>query len=114
MFVRDTAEPTASVFLQLARGRSLGRSQVEAIVHLVSSSVPNLTKENVAVVDQNGALLSRSADSPDSQLSDAQLEHRISWRTSIRPVSPSLLTPIVGLGTSMRKLILILISLAVK
>ena len=44
VFVRDTAEPTASVFLQLARGRSLGRSQVEAIVHLVSSSVPNLTK----------------------------------------------------------------------
>ena len=71
VFVRDTAEPTASVFLQLARGRSLGRSQVAAIIHLVSSSVPNLTKENVAVVDQNGALLSRSADSPESQLSDA-------------------------------------------
>ena len=50
VFVRDSAEPTASVFLQLARGRSLGRSQVEAIVHLVSASIPNLTKENVAVV----------------------------------------------------------------
>ena len=46
VFVRDTAEPTASVFLQLARGRSLGRSQVAAIIHLVSSSVPNLTKES--------------------------------------------------------------------
>ena len=61
VFIRDSAEPTASVFLQLARGRSLGRGQVEAIVHLVSASIPNLTKENVAVVDQNGALLSRSA-----------------------------------------------------
>ena len=27
VFVRQQAEPTASVFLQLARGRSLGRSQ---------------------------------------------------------------------------------------
>ena len=51
VFVRQQAEPTASVFLQLARGRSLGRSQVEAILHLVSASVPSLTKENVSVVD---------------------------------------------------------------
>ena len=98
VFVRETAEPTASVFLQLARGRSLGRSQVEAIVHLVSSSVPNLTKENVAVVDQNGALLSRSADSPESQLSDAQLEHRIKLEDIYRARVTSLLTPIVGAG----------------
>ena len=98
VFVRDSAEPTASVFLQLARGRSLGRSQVEAIIHLVSSSVPNLTKENVAVVDQNGALLSRSADSPESQLSDAQLEHRIKLEDIYRARVTSLLTPIVGTG----------------
>ena len=83
VFVRKTAEPTASVFLQLARGRSLGRSQVEAIVHLVSSSVPNLTKENVSVVDQNGNLLSRRANGVDSQLSDDQLEHQSDLRIYI-------------------------------
>ena len=98
VFVRKTAEPTASVFVQLARGRSLGRSQVEAIVHLVSSSIPNLTKENVSVVDQNGNLLSKRSAGADSQLSDAQLEHRIKIEEIYRTRVISLLTPIVGAG----------------
>ena len=97
VFVRDTAEPTASVFLQLARGRSLGRSQVEAIVHLVSSSVPNLTKENVAVVDQNGALLSRSADSLRANYLTLSLNIVLSLKIFTEPASLRL-TPIVGAG----------------
>ena len=98
VFVRQSAEPTASVFLQLARGRSLGRNQVEAIIHLVSSSVPNLTKDNVSVVDQNGSLLSRGSNSPEAQLSDSQLEHRIKLEDIYRARVTSLLTPIVGAG----------------
>ena len=68
VFVRQQAEPTASVFLQLARGRSLGRSKVDAITHLVSASIPNLSKENVSVVDQNGNLLSSSNGSVEARL----------------------------------------------
>ena len=98
VFVRQQAEPTASVFLQLARGRSLGRSQVEAITHLVSASIPSLTKENVSVVDQNGNLLSRSNGSAEGQLSDDQLEHRIRLEDIYRARIVSLLTPIVGAG----------------
>ena len=98
VFVRQSANPTASVFLQLARGRSLGRNQIEAIIHLVSSSIPNLTKENVAVVDQNGSLLSRGSNSAESQLSDDQLEHRIKLEDIYRARVLSLLTPIVGAG----------------
>ncbi len=98
VFVRQQATPTASVFLQLARGRTLGRTQVEAITHLVSSSVPNLTKENVSVVDQNGHLLSRANNSAEGQMSDAQLEHRIRLEEIYRNRLTSLLSPIVGLG----------------
>ena len=98
VFVRQQAEPTASVFLQLARGRSLGRSQIEAILHLVSASVPSLTKENVSVVDQNGNLLSRSNDSAEGRLSNDQLEHRIRLEDIYRARITSLLTPIVGAG----------------
>ena len=98
VFVRQTAEPTASVFLQLARGRGLGRNQVEAIIHLVSSSVPNLTRDNVSIVDQNGSLLSRGSNSPEAQLSDSQLEHRIKLEDIYRARVTSLLTPIVGAG----------------
>jgi flagellar M-ring protein FliF len=98
VFVRQSAEPTASVFLQLARGRGLGRNQVDAIIHLVSSSVPNLTKDNVSIVDQNGSLLSRGSNSPEAQLSDSQLEHRIKLEDIYRARVTSLLTPIVGAG----------------
>ena len=98
VFVRQQAEPTASVFLQLARGRSLGRSKVEAITHLVSASIPNLSKENVSVVDQNGNLLSSSNGSDEARLSDAQLEHRIRLEDIYRNRVKSLLTPIVGAG----------------
>jgi flagellar M-ring protein FliF len=98
VFVRQQAEPTASVFLQLARGRSLGRSQVEAILHLVSASVPSLTKENVSVVDQSGNLLSRSTGSAEGRLSNDQLEHRIQLENIYRARITSLLSPIVGAG----------------
>ncbi|MDC0650397.1 flagellar basal-body MS-ring/collar protein FliF [Alphaproteobacteria bacterium] len=98
VFVRQQAEPTASVFLQLARGRSLGRSKVDAITHLVSASIPNLSKEDVSVVDQNGNLLSSSNGSVEARLSDAQLEHRIRLEDIYRNRIKSLLTPIVGAG----------------
>ena len=98
VFVRQQAEPTASVFVQLARGRSLGSSKVEAITHLVSASIPNLTKENVSVVDQNGNLLSRGNGSVEGRLSDSQLEHRIRLEDIYRSRIKSLVSPIVGVG----------------
>ena len=98
VFVRSNPDPTASVFLQLANGRSLGRTQVEAIIHLVSSSVPGLNKENVTVIDQNGALLSRTADDPDSILTDSQLEYKMRLEGIYRHRVVSILTPIVGAG----------------
>jgi flagellar M-ring protein FliF len=98
VFVRQQAEPTASIFVQLARGRSLGKSQIDAILHLVSASVPNLNKENVSVVDQNGNLLSRSGGSTESRLSNDQLEHRVRLEDIYRTRVTSLLSPIVGAG----------------
>ena len=56
VFVRETANPTASVFVKLADGRVLNREQVRAIVHIVSSSIPNMSSDNVTVVDQYGKL----------------------------------------------------------
>ncbi len=76
VFIRQEEEATASVFVQLAHGRVLGRSQVQAIIHLVSSSVPKLAKENVSVIDHNGALLSDSSQTAVGMMNNAELEHR--------------------------------------
>lgn len=59
VFVRDRQPAKASVILNLFSGRNLGEGQVDSIVHLVASSVPNLSPDNVTVVNQNGLLLSR-------------------------------------------------------
>src|SRR5215471_9830440 len=56
-FLRDKQPPTASVLIQLHNGKLLDRAQVAGIVHLVSSSVPELNPKNVSVVDQAGNLL---------------------------------------------------------
>jgi len=98
VFVRDTAPVTASVFIQLLEGRSLGSTQVKAITHLVSSSVSGLNEENVTIVDQYGKLLSNPIDNPESILSNSQLQHRVRLENIYRSRVISIITPIVGAG----------------
>ena len=59
VFVRERTRPTASVLVNLYAGRSLDEGRVAGIVHLVSSSIPDLDPENVTVVDQRGRLLTQ-------------------------------------------------------
>jgi len=98
VFVRERGKPTASVFVKLGAGRSLGENQIRAIVHLVSSSVPNLPSENVTVVDQHGNLLSKPSDDINSAMSNRQLEYTMKLEQVYRQRVLSLLTPILGVG----------------
>ncbi len=98
VFARTSMAPTASVFVQMTEGRTLSKQQVNAIIHLVSSSVPSLAKSDVTVVDQYGGLLSNPNDDPASALSDAQLEHRIKVEAIYRSRIISLVSPLVGAG----------------
>lgn len=61
-FLRDEQKPTASIFVTLRPGRVLDKEQVAGIVHLVSSSVPRLSNDQVSIVDQNGNLLTSKPD----------------------------------------------------
>ncbi|MCP9760092.1 flagellar basal body M-ring protein FliF [Aquitalea sp. S1-19] len=62
VFVREQQLPTASVMLTLHPGRLMDTAQTAGIMHLVASSVPNLPLKNISIVDQEGNLLSGSAD----------------------------------------------------
>ena len=97
VFVRE-GEITASVFVKLGARKSLGENQIRAIVHLVSSSVPNLPSENVTVVDQHGNLLSKPSDDLNSAMSNRQLEYTMKLEQVYRQRVLSLLTPILGAG----------------
>jgi flagellar M-ring protein FliF len=96
VFVRDQQKPTASVLLNLQPGRALDQSQVNAIVHMVASSIPELTAANVTVVDQNGALLSDTANKAGKQLDPNQLKYVEALQQNIVKQVESIIAPLVG------------------
>lgn len=55
--VGESAQPSASVLLNIAPGRSLDAAHVAGIAELVAGSVPNLQPERVTLVDSSGNLL---------------------------------------------------------
>jgi flagellar M-ring protein FliF len=97
VFLRDAAKPQASVMLTLRTGRQLSDSQVQAIVHLVSSSVSGLSPDDVSVVDQSGRLLS-NASGGDNSGADRQVALQNMVEDRYRQALASLLTPILGDG----------------
>ena len=96
-FFREQQKPSASVLLGLHPGRGLDRAQVAGIVHLVSSSVPELDPKNVSVLDQSGALLTNGADKAQTAGLDAeQLRYVNQIEAGYAKRIADLLEPIVG------------------
>jgi flagellar M-ring protein FliF len=60
VFTDDQQKPTASVLVATATGKDLNDEQVQAVVHLVASSVEGLDPTNVTVVGADGTVLSGS------------------------------------------------------
>lgn len=100
VFARQKQPPTASVLVRLRSGRTLDEGQVAAIVHLIASSVPKLSPEQVSVVDQNGNLLTRSGRDSSAvnglNLDQLEFSRRIEERYARR--IEELLTPVWGAG----------------
>jgi flagellar M-ring protein FliF len=99
IFVSEQKQPTASVLLNLHPGRALDPQQVSAIVHLVASSVPELSTKNVTVVDQNGNLLSETGKGPSvNGMDPGQIKYVQELQQSVVKRIESIITPIVGPG----------------
>jgi flagellar M-ring protein FliF len=95
LFVREQKKPSASVVLTLHHGRSIDDSQISAIVHLISSSVPELSAKSITVIDQAGNLLSAAnAGMRGLDLSQVKYAQEIE-QGYIRRIE-AILLPIVG------------------
>lgn len=98
VFVRERRPASASVLLSLHSGRRLEPAQVAAIVNLVASSVPDMERSQVSILDQHGTLLSADLNGDQvhaGELADRraqQIEERLARRIE------ELLTPVVGFG----------------
>ena len=95
-FFREQQKPSASVVLMLRGGRTLDRSQLAGIVHLVASSVPELQTRDVSVLDQTGALLTENGDKNTAGLDATQLQYVNQMESGYTKRIQELLEPVVG------------------
>jgi flagellar M-ring protein FliF len=99
VFIRDKQAPSASVLVNLHPGRVLDAGQVQSIVHLVSSSVPELSPKSVTVVDQAGNLMTARSDASAIQGLDAgQLDYVRQMESYFSQRIEAIVSPIVGPG----------------
>ncbi|KXJ50133.1 MAG: flagellar basal-body MS-ring/collar protein FliF [Cycloclasticus sp.] len=98
VFLRHRKKPSASVVVDMHQGRELKKSEVDAILHLVSSAVPQLDATQVTVVDQKGSLLSSKSSNDMMSMTSNQFEYKQGVEEHLIGRVESILLPIVGSG----------------
>ncbi len=96
VFVRDERKPSASVLVELFAGRSLEPGQVLAIVNLVATSVPELSKSQITVVDQKGNLLSDMAENSALTQAGKQFDYSRRMESMLTQRVHNILQPVLG------------------
>ena len=98
VFVRNRTPAKASVVVTPFAGRIISESQVQAIIHMVASSIPYLSADDVSVVDQRGKLLTDTNSFASMQLNSEQMSHKQRMEETYRNRIDAFLTPVVGVG----------------
>jgi flagellar M-ring protein FliF len=94
LFSRETPEPSASIVVRV-RG-ALEPQQINAIRHLVASSVNGLKPQRVSIVDESGQLLADGAASDvDQAVGD---ERRNAYEKRMRKQVEDIVSSVVGQG----------------
>ena len=97
LFVEEQKKASAAVAVKLRRGRSLSPAQVDSIINLVSSAVPDLHANQVTVVDLNGRILSKPQDAlTPGGLSTAQMTFQRQAEESLERKAQTLFDQILG------------------
>lgn len=97
VFVSEQTPPTASVVLAFKPAQTLTPKQISGIKNIVSSAVPNLTIENVEVVNEKGEPLSELDELGGArELAAAQLRYKNNFEQSLEEKIINILAPIAG------------------
>ena len=97
MFTRETQEPTASVYIKMKSGR-LTETQVSAVQHLIAAAVSKLKPSNISIVDERGALLSRSYENDEQMVAQQQDESRNKLEKRLSQAAISMVESSLGPG----------------
>ena len=99
VFTDEQDPPTASVLVDTTSGTTFGAEQVQAVVHLVASSVDGLEPEKVTVADSSGKVL--SADDGAGGLGASTRDQQVaSFQQQTSQRIQSMLDRVLGPGNS--------------
>lgn len=101
-FLEEGGRPKASVVVNLYPGKSLSPEQVRGIVHLVSSSVQDMDRDDVTVVDVMGKVLSKKF-AGDSGASEYLVDLKKRTEVDMEERVEAILKKAVGVGNVIAK-----------
>ncbi len=97
VFVSKEVLPTASAVLEIRPNMYLTPNQIEGIKNLIAAAIPKLTKENVAIIDQNGEPLGSDSEQMASrEMINLQLKYKNNFERILEDKITNVLTPIIG------------------
>lgn len=102
VFKDEQKDPTASVVLKLNMGGDISKGNIQAISHLVASSIEGLKPEHVTIVDTKGNLLSNPNDAAGG-FSGKQYEIKSAVENYLANKAQSILDNVIGYGNSIVK-----------
>ena len=104
LFIEEQQNPSASVLLKLAAGRSMESKDVQAVVNLVTMAVAGLDKERVSIADSSGKVLFQPEKSGSLfGMNQTQIEQKLALQQNLERRIEELLMPIIGAGRVMAK-----------
>lgn len=98
VFADDASKPTASVLVSTSAGKTMSASQVQAVVHLVSSGVEGLNPDNVTVADSTGKVLSTAGQSGIDAAGDAHAQALTDYQSRVGGDIQAMIDRVVGPG----------------
>jgi flagellar M-ring protein FliF len=99
IFSKEKMEPRASVVLKFKGLKRLGKSEIDAISHLVVTSVPGLEMKGVTIVDTKGVALKIGSSEESSDFGGGKNEEvRVASEERLRQIIENLLESTLGAG----------------
>ena len=97
LFVEDEKEPTAAIYVKMKRGHRLSKRQINGIVHLVSRSIEGMRPEKIAIIDQEGKMLTQvESEDPTSRRTQEMLAYRRSIEKELEERVRVIVARVVG------------------
>lgn len=99
VFADEQDPTTASVLVQTRPGSTLSPGQVQAVVHLVASSIEGLDPDQVTVADGTGTVLSASGDGFDG-MADTRSQQVMAFEERMADSAQDMLDRVLGAGNT--------------